>query len=504
MRILKLELLRFAVDVDVVELRSTATAVSQLRAERRPKDGHLVVVRLGSGQRLGYCTTVVRGDVPVLDPRVVRSACRSSGNVTDGENVAVSLDAELRVDGDSSVLLELEAGIFEEVGGGSYTNTEDDNVGSDRFLLSLAVLDDHRCGSGRLITFDLFDTGFHVELEAVLDLRLHQTLTHFLAEHTLEGDLLHTDHRDIGALCQSDGRFHADEGRSDDDDVLALLALVAVLVADCLVDRLGIADLAQYKNILEVRARDGDAFRDTSGSQHELLVFQRRSVLQSHRLGVGIDFGDAGVLQLDAEHVIEVRLASPRYLVGIGDERLAELGAVYDSLFVRYDGDATLVAALSQLLDTVDGTGTTANDDNALALGDALSSALAARRYTWLAFELLGVGSDEKIVAFDIELEAEDAVEGRGVLDLAVLGVEAGTVPGANDASISGEHTVGERSTVVGALGRGSVELTLDIGDENLDGVVAFTGEGELLHFALSNIFGRADADTLFRHVDDR
>ncbi len=198
-----------------------------------------------------------------------------------------------------------------------------------------------------------------------------------------------------------------------------------------------------------------------------------------------------------------MRLAAPRHFVSIGNKSLAELGAVDNGLLVRDDGDAALVAALTELLDAVDGTSTTTDDDHYPCPWRHLSTTLAARSNTRLALKLLRVGSDVEIIALHLKLEAEQAVESRSILDFTVLGVETSTVPRANDTTISGKHTVGEGSAVVSALGRSSVKLTPNVGDENLDGVVTFTGEGELLHLALSNIFGATDANTLFRHFQD-
>ncbi len=88
-----------------------------------------------------------------------------------------------------------------------------------------------------------------MELETVLELSLHETLTDLGTEHALEWHLLHSHHRDVGSLRKSDSSLHTDEARSDDNDVLALLGLISLLVTNSLVDGLGVADLPEDEHV---------------------------------------------------------------------------------------------------------------------------------------------------------------------------------------------------------------------------------------------------------------
>lgn len=82
-----------------------------------------------------------------------------------------------------------------------------------------------------------------------------------------------------------------------------------------------------------------------------------------------------------------------------------------------------------------------------------LHASFAAGCDSRLSFELFGISSDKDIAALDFQLQAQKAVKSWSVFDIAILGVETGSVPGADDAAVSGQDTIGEWGAIMSALG---------------------------------------------------
>ncbi len=77
----------------------------------------------------------------MLDSAVVRSTGGSSSDIADSKDVLLTLNAELRVDGDATILLELEAGLLEEVvAGETPTPRITTSAGMDSSLSSLVLM----------------------------------------------------------------------------------------------------------------------------------------------------------------------------------------------------------------------------------------------------------------------------------------------------------------------------------------------------------------------------
>lgn len=98
----------------------------------------------------------ITSDVPVLDPSLeLLGVLDVVGDITDGVNVVLAFDAEVLVDGDSTVLLQRETRVLEELRGWRDTGTHDDEVGWDG-VLTLQV---HRAGLGRIGLCDTVSPG---------------------------------------------------------------------------------------------------------------------------------------------------------------------------------------------------------------------------------------------------------------------------------------------------------------------------------------------------------
>jgi len=78
---------------------------------------------------------MVTSHVPVLDtPLKLVGVLRVMGNISDRVDVLVSLDAEVLVDGDTSVFLKLESGLFEEPSSRGDSCSHNDEVGGEGVL----------------------------------------------------------------------------------------------------------------------------------------------------------------------------------------------------------------------------------------------------------------------------------------------------------------------------------------------------------------------------------
>lgn len=149
-----------------------------------------------------------------------------------------------------------------------------------------------------------------------------------LAEDCLERRALlanDVDRREV-ALRDGDDELHADEGRADDDKLLAL--------RDRAVDGLRVRDAAQREDVAQVRALDGQLARRTARREDECLVGHTLAGrADDYGLARHIDGGDFGAGAQDhAVLGLELIGRAPLQFGRVGHKRFAQLRPAVDEM----------------------------------------------------------------------------------------------------------------------------------------------------------------------------
>lgn len=347
----------------IVPVDRRVPAVPQLRADGGPEDRREGLWRRRRIQdlRRGVAAVVLRY-VPVLDTdrrsvpagSVVRVCC----DVTDGENVRLAYDLVSFVHAHRAVLFEFDLGARREVvGRGLYACAFDHEVAFEDGAVFEVHGADFGGVRGRGRGFD--DAGAEVEFGAVLlDYALDDGAD-FCAEDFLHGTGLHADDRHLVFLGrEAVAGFHADEGRADDDDLLASF------VAGCLHDGLCVCERAEDKDVAQIALEtvDGQHLGRATGRHDELRVSVRLAVFGRDFLCLEIDVCDIGVNKVDAALFVKVGRA-PLDLCGIGDEGLGKLCAVEGlGVLASDNGYLALVTSTAKTLDGAKSSTTTGNE----------------------------------------------------------------------------------------------------------------------------------------------
>jgi hypothetical protein len=261
----------------------------------------------------------------VLDPLPDTTlAINPTGDVSDSEDSLVDIstvgeDAEVVVDPHSSILLQLESRSLHERRSGLHSDSKNDEVcGKDGTILEEDRSDRRGRRLGGLKVVERRseverDALRLVELDANASVRvikidegtrLADTVADGRTEDGGEGGVLHSYNSDLGPFCSRQRHLHTNEGRScashssvvvvpnhrrggptDDNDVLLDLCISSKR----LVDRSRVDKITEDKDIVQSVALDGDAVRDRSSSDDEVLVLLLRPISEHDRLLLKLD-----------------------------------------------------------------------------------------------------------------------------------------------------------------------------------------------------------------------
>ncbi|TKW52640.1 hypothetical protein CTA1_11783 [Colletotrichum tanaceti] len=455
-------LLHAALQHNVVPPADRVAAVPELRPQGRPEDGD-EVRRLDGRADNVVCdgATRVLRNVPVLDACVLAVAPRPvvgvRGDVANGVHVLQSHHLKALVRLDRSVVLEADDLVLpQKLRGGRNADAEDDEVGFE--LGAILEVDGADVGRVRSRRLGLIDAGVHVELDAILLEALLDAGADLLAQHSLEGNLFHADDGDRVVLGRGVGDLHANKGRPDNDNLLAL-------VADGGNNLFGVVSSPQGEDVAQdLEALEGQVPRGAAGGEDQLGVGNLVALLGGDVAVREVDVGDLISDPVDGAALVKV-LVAPLQGVDVGQQGLGQLGAVDGEVAFRGDnGQGAVVATVAKTLDGAQSAGASADDDDLVLLGAAGGIALEVG--------LAAAGLDGGLVARDVDcavalgdLESGESVEGGGILDVAGFGVEAGWT---RQSARGGEDTFDEGSAVVGALGTDSLDGAAGVDKQDL------------------------------------
>ncbi|KAI6749981.1 hypothetical protein HG531_007246 [Fusarium graminearum] len=280
----------------------------------------MLCLSTGVGDVVGSDATRLLSNVPMLNANWLaftsRSVVGECSNIANSVNILKASNRVVVIDLDGSVLLKCNAAVVLEIlSRGGNTHPENDQV--------------------RL----------QPQLDALALERLLESCADLFTKNPFKWDILHADDSHIIVAGCSNCTFHSDEGRSNNHDLLALVAN--------LVDNLfRVIDCAESENIVKVlKSFKGQSPGCTTRREDQFRVRDLLSPFGCNKATRKVDVVDVTINELDGAAFVEV-LVSPGQLVKVGQKSLAQLRSVdWVVSLVGDDGDASLPTLLAKTLD---------------------------------------------------------------------------------------------------------------------------------------------------------
>mmetsp|Transcript_42650 Transcript_42650/g.91482 ORF Transcript_42650/g.91482 Transcript_42650/m.91482 type:complete len:299 (-) Transcript_42650:940-1836(-) len=237
-----------------------------------PEEGSLVEGLGASDHALRCQSALAGGQLPVLHPHHLARLGLEAGDVSCSEQVRCA-SLETLIGDDGSVLSHLCP--LHHAAVGLDADAQDDGVGNELLAaaqggLKLGAFGFDRRGARRT------NEGHALLLEEFL-----HGCPDLLAQDALEGVRFHADHCDLAASSlQGAGNLHADEGRADDQDLLAFAAFL------CDVPR--ILGRSKRQHTRQVRARNRQRPRSRPCRQKGCVVLDLFARGEGDLLGLGV------------------------------------------------------------------------------------------------------------------------------------------------------------------------------------------------------------------------
>ena len=193
----------------------------------------------------------------------------------------------------------------------------------------------------RTLALEALDRRLGQELDSVLAMDVEVDLADLRAQHPLQRQRGHLDHRHLAALLASrGGDLGADPTRADDHQALPAL--------DSLGDPLRVGEGAQVVDAVELGAGNVEAAGPGAGRQQQPVVAESPIALEQQLLRPGLDPGHPGRgPKLDLVLAVEVGRVDVRLLGGLAAQVvLRQRRALVRSLGFVADQDQAAVEAL--------------------------------------------------------------------------------------------------------------------------------------------------------------